>query len=318
MHVKALERTKRFTDSLRTNLACQIRTNELSYRASRTIQKNADLFCANIENRTRSDERVETEIKSSFFSHYLGMKRTEQIWGLNPGTPFTTSFTCTKPLQELSDLNARPSRLVLNSNDPEYQSSLMQPSMRDALLALLRQTVRTLEENNIRYWISGGTLLGAVRHKGFIPWDDDIDLCVDMSDESKLLQAFQFPYFLEFNPIFGYKTYSRDEGANSLLPLTCYGIFIDFFLMEPTNCAYRQAFQPAREAWPREMWLPQHLFPLKEYEFEGLRVKGPYQPHEYLQQMYGADCLTCGRIPPVLHGRHISVTPLEVPMNIWS
>jgi len=64
------------------------------------------------------------------------------------------------------------------------------PNLKEVQLLLLEllQIVDTVaRNNNIKYWIDGGTLIGAVRHQGFIPWDDDIDLCLMKDDYDKFL-----------------------------------------------------------------------------------------------------------------------------------
>ena len=52
---------------------------------------------------------------------------------------------------------------------------------------LLLKVVSFLNKNNLDYYLFSGTLLGAVRHKGFIPWDDDIDIAMTRPHFEKLV-----------------------------------------------------------------------------------------------------------------------------------
>jgi lipopolysaccharide cholinephosphotransferase len=122
--------------------------------------------------------------------------------------------------------------------------------LRKVMLELLDKFVQICEENNLTYFLTAGTLLGAVRHKGFIPWDDDIDIAMPRNDYEKFLDIFEnnnlTDYYLlsnrcPINTFFHYKAYAKlcKKGTvfaenNVRDPKNYSGIFIDIWPFD--NC----------------------------------------------------------------------------------
>lgn len=83
---------------------------------------------------------------------------------------------------------------------------LSHQELRELQLSILDDVNSFCIKNNIRYTLSGGSLLGAVRHKGFIPWDDDIDIMMPRPDYERFLREYKSEngfYFIdshEYNP----------------------------------------------------------------------------------------------------------------------
>lgn len=117
--------------------------------------------------------------------------------------------------------------------------------MQSKQLELLHELDRVCKKNNLKYCLSSGTCLGAVRHGGFIPWDDDIDVYMSWSDAEKLVKCqmdFQQQYFIQ-----NYRTDSHFPSSHYRLcdsSTSCFledtknldinhGIFIDIYIYYP-------------------------------------------------------------------------------------
>ena len=106
------------------------------------------------------------------------------------------------------------------------------------MLCIMQDIDKFCREHNIRYCLAYGSLLGAIRHKGYIPWDDDIDIWMPRPDYMRFMKEYRHPYYsaycAEFTP--GWDHFIAkvcddrtiiDEGLGD----TC-GVYVDVFPLD--------------------------------------------------------------------------------------
>lgn len=166
---------------------------------------------------------------------------------------------------------------ILNQNflKPETRNDFFVDENRKKLwmisLDLLIEFDRFCRKHDIRYFLAYGTLLGAIRHKGFIPWDDDVDVYVLREDFDKLpafQKEFEHPYFLE--------TPYNDPGY----------LYSPIRIRNSNTTAIVELFKYA--GFNQGIWLS--IFPIDNWEMEGGEEK-----YEEIKKLL-IDCSTCMRM----------------------
>lgn len=151
------------------------------------------------------------------------------------------------------------------------------------LLRLLETFEKICRENGITYWVSDGTLLGAVREKGIIGWDDDIDVNVPSTSIDKLKRLIPLLRSKGYDLFFDDHIW-RFTVLGSDFPSAGY---IDLFEMKDDEERYTYVEEFNSKRFPKGYVFHREIYPLKLYSFEGLQVPGPNDSDSYLTRLYG-------------------------------
>lgn len=174
------------------------------------------------------------------------------------------------------------------------------------LYELIRFTHDVLTKHKIDYWVTDGTLLGAVRHSGLIPWDDDGDICV-MADQIPRLKKIR-----AYCDKKGYELDQMEDEQNDSIPCCGKGknetdecdwyignkkhqLGCDIFVMitdpkKPSRVTFSNKYWRNAPSGGKKCYYERaHLFPLVPVHFGNFFVYGPNNPVERLNHCYGND-----------------------------
>lgn len=154
------------------------------------------------------------------------------------------------------------------------------------------------------WWLDSGSLLGHVRHDGFIPHDDDIDIAIHIEPDTKNKLELCYETIRNEYPMIEVRNTPLNLGADKQLVIkdgSLLGIFVDLFYVtshQETNTIRTNDISMFR--WPKGYYHMESTYPLQQVTFEGSLVNVPTDSKRYLVQMYGEDCFHMMKMP-LLH-----------------
>jgi len=165
----------------------------------------------------------------------------------------------------------------------EYRPVREETDRHTRLYRLLDGIGVSLRRRGIPFWAIGGTILGAVRHKGIIPWDDDIDLALWSHDLNRARQAIA-------EDLGDWTVWGYEFRSNTVSEIARPDVSIDIFpagTMEFEGQSVVHFMNPhARAKWGREYLTPEEFGTPKEVPFGPTRVPVIAGPCSYLDRVY--------------------------------
>jgi len=168
---------------------------------------------------------------------------------------------------------------------------------RATMLAMLQWIHRCCETAGATYFLMYGTLLGAVRHGGFVPWDDDADVAVigDADSLQSLRTELSRTIYRVGDFWGGMKLYSK-ESLRADWP------FVDIFLYQESGTRHFRC-----QGDPDDLFAKSMILPVREGLFEGATLHLPNKSEELLRAIYGSDWRTTCQTHTYDHRKEASI-----------
>lgn len=161
---------------------------------------------------------------------------------------------------------------------------------------------------NVAYMLAGGSVLGAYRYHGFIPWDDDFDVLVNSTQKESLMKALQsvHGYNLHITDNFPWKFYSENMSVGTRMKWKW--PFIDVFFFEENQTHIYDVTVPKIK---KDVYLRSEIIPLQYEVFENIILPVPYDMDSYLNKRYSMEdpCKTHSWI----HKQEKATKPVHIP-----
>lgn len=166
--------------------------------------------------------------------------------------------------------------IVIRSHNPVFLSE----NKKQMLYEGMKTTDQILRNENVPYFAICGTLLGVIRDREIIPWDDDIDIGILKEDMDKFNSIDFTKYNLSSYP-------ASLENIGKIYTDNDKSTYIDVFVFEKNGDVYQYTGESARKAWPNEYFKSEELFPLRYYQFGNISIAGPNKFEPYANRAWG-------------------------------
>lgn len=170
------------------------------------------------------------------------------------------------------------------TNNKCYDIKITDKNTHDNLYKIMYNFDMVCKKYNLEYFATAGTLLGAIRHKKIIPWDDDLDVIIKIEYIDKLTNKV-FPELFR-------KGFAIERGTlTNNYRLIIKGLqypFMDifFYIDQGSNIVSKSTYFSL--LYPKEKKLSKDLiYPLKRYKFGNIEVNGPNKAVMFLKKIYG-------------------------------
>jgi phosphorylcholine metabolism protein LicD len=184
--------------------------------------------------------------------------------------------------------NLKPLQLRYENQNVAF----LHPRIVHELYQLLKDVTEILDKNHIKYWADGGTLIGAVRHKGFIPWDTDVDIAISEEDVEKIFAL------KDQLAALNYDVSIADDVVIRVYPQTgmIYGDarypHIDIFPMKKVDNYYVHSTEIIRTAYPKDKFKVYDIENLEICLFGDIKIYCPNNPLNNIITNYGENVMT--------------------------